>query len=227
MDIQSILSQAIDKGIDADSMTKLVDLAERMADRLAAQEFAGALAAFQDACPEIPKESTAEITTRGGSRYSYKYARLDSIVHIVRPVLARHSLSFTWDSTTGERDISCACILRHVNGHKITASFSCPTETKSGMNSQQAVGAALTYAKRMALVQALGLTTTEPDTDGRDLSAETITESQQADLLALATEVGADLELFCKYMKVQAFDEIRTSEFSRAISALQAKGRKP
>ena len=98
--VTDLLRLAVDKDIPAESLEKIVALHERIADRLAAQEFADALAAFQAECPSIIKNATAVVTGRSGGQFSYKFADLDHIAGIVRAPLREHGLSFTWDSQT-------------------------------------------------------------------------------------------------------------------------------
>lgn len=164
--VGNLLQQAIDKGISVEGLEKLVALHERMADRLAAQEFADALAAFQQECPPIPKNKTAEIVTHKGARYRYEYATLDAIANTVRPLLHQHGLSYSWDSATQNGVMDVTCTIRHRNGHRESARFTLTVDNPSAMNDQQKHGAALTYGRRQSLVAALGLTIGDPDTDG-------------------------------------------------------------
>jgi len=224
-EVIGLLQQAIDKGVDVEALEKLLTLHERVADRAAAQEFAGALAAFQAECPPIRKTSKAEIATRSGTRYSYQFASLDHIAEAVNPLLSTRGLSYTWDSETTDGSLRCVCTLRHVNGHSIQSSFACPLESKAGMSEQQKVAAALSYARRQSLTQVLGLTTTDPDTDAA--STETITEEQVANLESLMSEVGADRARFLSYLKVDSFDKLPESHFTGAIRALEAKRARP
>jgi len=164
--IIDLLQVAIEHNLPVETLERLQALHERVSDRAAANEFARELAAFQEECPPIVKSSTAKVMTRGGVNYSYKYAELDQIARTVRPLLARRGFSYTWDSDVRDMALHCVCILRHVNGHFEKANFSAPVESAAGMSEQQKHASALTYARRQSLVQVLGLTTTDPDTDG-------------------------------------------------------------
>lgn len=219
-----LLQQAVAKGVDVDSLSKLLDLHERMADRLAAQEFAAALAAFQEACPPIAKRSEAVVSTKSGGQYRFRYAELDEIARTVRPLLAKHGLSYSWDSALGGTGatIKATCVLRHVNGHCVTASFEAPTESLTqAMSAQQKHAAALTYARRQSLIQVLGLTTADPDLDGA--SHEPISPDQCVALEALVEEVGADRARFLAYMGVERMESVLADDYNRAVSALERK----
>jgi hypothetical protein len=221
--IQSLLKLAVTKGVDADQLDKLLTLKERVDDRKAAQEFAEALSSFQDQCPVIPKASTAKVVGRSGAAFTYQFADLDTIVRVIRPELRMNGLSFSWDSKTTDKMIMCICTLTHVNGHKETASFECPTDSKAGMSEQQKVASALTFARRQSLVQVLGLTVTDPDEDGGEADYERISAGQVADIEALISEVGADDKRFLKFMKVECLEDILASHYSMAVKALERK----
>jgi hypothetical protein len=224
-EITHMLQLALDKGVDVGTLERLVALHERVTDRAAAAEFAAALADFQDVCPSITKGRVARVSTSGGSHYSYNYADLSDIARTVRPLLHSRGFSYSWDSSFSEKLLSATCVLRHTNGHKESATFACPVDSKAGMSEQQKFAAALTYAKRMALIQVLGITTADPDTDGGN--PETISQDQADELRALATEVSADEPRFLAYMGVAAFEDIMRSNFNMARTALESKRRGP
>lgn len=219
--VTALIHMAVEKDLPVETLERLVALHERVTDRQAASEFAGALAQFQAECPPITKTSVAHVATQSGAKYSYNYAELPHIASTVGPLLHSRGFSYSWDSEIKEKMMSVTCTLRHVNGHKVTASFACPTEARAGMSEQQKFAAALSYAKRMSLIQVLGITTADPDTDGA--SHELLSKEQVAELRYLADEVGADIPKFLKFMQYDTFEEIPKSEFNRARVALNSK----
>lgn len=220
----SILRLGVEKGIDAESIERLSALAERWADRRAAEEYNAGLMEFQRTVPEILKAKTASIATKSGSKYSYRYAPLDLIDRTVKPILSRLGFSYSWDSKIEAGLMVVACTLRHVNGHRESSSFSCPTDSPNpGMTGQQKHAGAMSFARRQSLTAVLGLTTTEPDDDGMDPT--TISEEQEAKLRDLAASVGADEGRFLRYLGVKKWEDILASEYDRAVSALRAKGK--
>jgi hypothetical protein len=52
---------------------------------------------------------------------------------------------------------------------------------------------------------------------------EYITESQAADIIALAQEVNADMAAYRKFLGVNKLDELPAAQFERAIKALESK----
>jgi hypothetical protein len=223
-DITALLTKAVEKNLPVETLERLVALHERVSDRAAAAEFAGALADFQAECPAVAKTSTAKILTNSGSSFSYNYADLSQIAKTVRPLLHARGFSYSWDSEMKDKMLVCICTLRHINGHREKASFTSPVESKAGMSEQQKFAAALSYAKRMALIQVLGITTADPDTDGAN--PEVITHEQAEELRVLADEVGADTVKFLGYLGYPTFEEIRRTDFNSARTALESK-RKP
>lgn len=223
--VQSLLELAIEKNLSVDALERLVQLQERVMDRQSAQAFSLALAAFQEACPSIPKVATAKVATKSGGEYSYRFADLHSIVSVARPHLRANGLSFTWDSAVQNAGASMktTCYLRHVDGHASSASFECPTDAGSpGMSPQQRFASALTYSRRQSLVMVLGLTTCDPDVDGAEVG-ERLSPGQVAQLETMVEESGANRLKFLVYMGVGEMEDILQRDWRKAVVALEAK----
>lgn len=221
-EMAGLLRLAIEQRVPVDTLERLLTMHERIADRQAAKDFASALAEFQRECPPIAKTSTATRVKGNGTEKLYNYAELDEIARTIGPLLHTRGLAYSWDSSWGSDRITCVCKLRHANGHSETATFSCVTTAASPlMNAQQREAAALTYAKRQSLVQVLGLTTTEPDTDAED-SHEKISKSQAADVEAMIAEVGASLPRIYKWLSVKKIADVRVVDHARLIQYLNS-----
>jgi hypothetical protein len=221
--IVTILDRAVAQEMPPESLEKIVALYERVADRNAAQECAASLAAFQAECPIIGKNRTAQIPTRNGGSYSFQYADLDGIASTIRPLLHKHGLSYSWDSVVENGQITCTAIVRHVNGHSFSAKFTCPTASASAMSDQQKNASALTFARRQSLVQVLGLTTGDPDTDGAPDAGEKITDHELANLKVLIDEVKQDVPRFLKWAGVARLDDIPADKVGPAFHFLESK----
>lgn len=233
--ISAILDRAVQQGMAPDALEKLVGLFNQQEDRKAAREFAAALAEFQRQVPPIRKTSTAEVVSRTkGTRFSYAYAELDEIARTIQPLLHKLGLSYSWDSAFTEGTIICTCIVRHSNGHSAAAKFGCPTDSDAGMTPAQKYAAALTYARRQSLIQALGLTTCDPDSDAARSprpvdDGPKVTASQAADLDSLLDEVtGRNPDrrgAFLRYMGVEKLADLPASKLKQATTALENKRR--
>lgn len=217
-----MLRQGVAQGLSPEALEKLTGLLDRVQRRQAELEFAGALVAFQDACPVIPKSSTAKIVTGSGSGYEFKFADFEQIVETIRPHLTAQGLSFSFDASASGANLRCVCTLRHANGHSITSAFELPTENKSGATPQQKFGGALTYAKRTTLVSVLGLTLGDPDPEN-EMDPSTVTPEEAAMLRSMIAEVNADLGRFLKFFEAKSVEDIRRNRYAEAVRALERK----
>jgi uncharacterized protein YndB with AHSA1/START domain len=221
--ITALLHLAVEKGTPVAELSKLVDLHERMEARQSTKDFADAMARFQAECPSIKKASTAKIVTNGGATFDYTYAELDEIARTVNPILAKHGLSYTWDTSADEKMLTVVCTVRHNNGHSITSSFVLPVESKSAMSAQQKYGAAQTFAQRKSLSAVLGITTTDDDTDGGATTTVKITEDQATELGDLMKETNTQPSRFLKYLKVASLTDLPASDYAHAKTTLERK----
>jgi hypothetical protein len=114
------------------------------------------------------------------------------------------------------------CVLRHIDGHEERSRFPVPMKTDAAMSDAQKAGAALTYGRRQSLVAVLGLTTADEDTDA-PAEVAFITDSQAADLEALASEVKADRAAFLKFLGVSSFAAIPAARYREAVASLERK----
>jgi hypothetical protein len=130
-----------------------------------------ALSKAQKQFPAIPKDKT--VTKRGVSKsgkpfdYSYNYAAFETIVDIVRPILAEFGLSFIQEIIKHDNYGYCSTRILHASGQWIQTDF--PLVFKE--DDMQQYGGVSTYGKRYALNNALGLATDE-DMDANELGNE-------------------------------------------------------
>lgn len=220
--VMGLMQQAIERGVSVDALGKLVELQERVMRRRAELEFSQARAEFQNVCPPIPRSSKAKITTKSGTSFEYAYADFEQVVETVRPHLHARGFSFTFDSETDGKMLTCICHLRHANGHTIASRFALPTESASAMSEQQKYGAALSFAKRQSLVSVLGLALTDPEPEGGSVS-EPITAEQAANLSALIAETGVVLTKFTHHFGVARLDVMRQNQYPEAVALLEAR----
>lgn len=223
--VMALFEKALSGGVSADALEKLVMLKMKMDDRNAALDFANALSEFQQRCPPIPRTSTAQIATRSGGGYQYRYADFEQIAETTKPHLVALGLSYTFDSSVAGGNLTCTCTLRHVNGHMVSSSFTLPTSSSSAMSDQQRFGAALTFAKRQTLISVLGLALTDPEAPGEGSDPTLVDEDQAAKLKALAEEVKADAAKFLAYLGVESFGAIPAARYGEAVAALEQKRR--
>jgi hypothetical protein len=152
------------------------------------------------------------------------YASLDDIAATIRKPLGEHGFSYRWsDAIVEPGKLTLSCVVSHAGGHSKSSSITLPTESKAGCSEAQKVGAILTYAQRYSLINALGLTSCDEDTDGNaEATAETISE---ADLLSLEVALDSitppvDVAKFREYMGVQRLADIPASKVRQAFDAI-------
>jgi hypothetical protein len=234
MSPSGLIRFALEHKIDPAALKELVALHNAVEDRNAAREFNAARMRFRANCPPIVKNKTANITKReGGYSHSYSFADLPEIVRIVDGPLAAEGLSYTWDTEDANGKLHCTCILSHVNGHSERSSWTTTTETNAAMSAQQKVAAAYTFARRQTLIGVLGLTTTDPDTDGADVQGmRQITPNQAETILSLLAELGIDEKKFlATFPGAGKVADLRALQYPTAMAMLNsrkaAKGGKP
>lgn len=111
---------------------------------------------------------SAEIETRGGGSYGYKYADLSSIMTAVRPVMARHGLAISQPVQTIDDSLAVETLVMHTSGGIITSGR---LVVRMPPNPQQ-TGSTITYLRRYQLCALLGIA---PDDDDDGKAASPVT----------------------------------------------------
>lgn len=162
-----LLSLAIEKGTSIDQLERLMDLQERWEAKERRKLFFEALAKFQAKAPALKKAKIANVATRTGGSFQYKYADLGSITQEIKKPLSDAGLSYRWEFAENGDKMKVTCIISHVAGHVETTTMEGPRDTSGAKNDIQQVGSTHTYLQRYTLIGALGLSTAEQDTDGK------------------------------------------------------------
>lgn len=162
-----LIKQAIDKGLDVDSLAKLMDLQERWEATQARKAFFSCFTKFQSEVPDLRKTKQVLFETKGGGKTDYHYAPLASITRQISKVLKDNELSYRWEITDDVNQIKVTCIVSHVSGHSEHTTMTANPDTSGNKQAIQARGSAIEYLKRYTLVGALGLSTADSDVDGQ------------------------------------------------------------
>jgi hypothetical protein len=218
-----MLNRAVETGASLEMVEKLMTLQERWEKNQARKAFDNAIAAAKAEIPNITKNREVDFTSAKG-RTNYRYEDLGEIARVVSPILARHGLSYRYRTTSVPNEpVTVTCIVSHRDGHFEENTLCAGRDDSGNKNSIQAIGSTSTYLQRMTLKAALGLAVSNDDDGKTAETADAITLEQVEELVALADEVGADKEAFCRYFKVGGFADITTKDFPRAVSALNKK----
>jgi hypothetical protein len=176
MDLQTLMARALENNASVETIERLMALEDRLREQWARQQFFKDLASFQASVPPIERSKGVKEKTGGGVRYYY--APYEDIVRTIGPHLERYGFSHTEDTvmqpmskdeqtawTKSKGWLVATCEIHHRDGHSKTSTFRVPIGSEF-MTIQQEFGSASTFAKRYALLNALGLSTVGEDTDG-------------------------------------------------------------
>ena len=116
------------------------------------------------------------------------YAPLEDIVKITQPILSKYGFSISFStSQNGLDSVAVQCTLMHRDGHNTSTELMLPTKSVSNsMNAMQAIGAAITYAKRYTLSGILNIATGDDDNNGFTTNAKTSKPRMSPDQLEKA-----------------------------------------
>jgi hypothetical protein len=127
---------------------------------------AEALIALQSRLPRITRDNTADVQTKTGRNYTYRYADLNSIHEAVFPLLAECGLCWVCTPTIWADRFVLTYRLTHAASTEYIEGWY-PLPSSGG---PQDIGSAITYARRYALTAVLGIAPADDD-DGKAAQA--------------------------------------------------------
>ena len=155
----------------------------------------------------------------------YTYLPYDEIMREVQPLAEQFGFSISFSTDFKDARIIQTCTLQHIAGHhRDYKAFVRAGAGPHGATETQADGAAMTYAKRYSLCNALNIVV-ERDTDGQDARNEgaPISFEQAETLRDLVKETGADEARFLAFAGAKTYAEIGSARYDACFSALQKK----
>ena len=112
---------------------------------------------------DISKDSTG---------YGYNYTSFDKLVQYLRPLLAKHGISFVQMPVGDDKQVGLQTLYMHAeSGEWITNMIKSPIAESKGMNTYQSIGSAITYFRRYSLSSFVGIAS-EEDTDASSPQAK-------------------------------------------------------
>jgi hypothetical protein len=215
---------ARDPSADMDKMMQLMSWRKEIVAEQKRAAFDEAMAAAKAEIPVIRKNRRVGFDTKGGDRTEYNHEDMGEIARTVDPILAKFGLSYRFRvSSEVNAPVMVTCVVSHRDGHFEETTLTAGRDDSGKKNAIQQVGSTITYLQRYTLKAALGLAAARDD-DGRTSEApDTISLEQTEQLLAIADEVEADKEAFCRYFKIEGIAQLPTKDFDRAIAALNKK----
>lgn len=134
--------------------------------------------------------------------FKSKFAPLDNIIEMLRPVLPKHGLSFLQFTDTDETGIVVETVIAHESGEWVSGRLRMPAVKQD----PQGYGSALTYGRRYGLAAALGIVSDE-DVDGNGDDGKGAQPRQQSQLTAQpqsqsSQQLTASQESFAKLQQL-------------------------
>lgn len=218
--VLEILQQAVAMKPDIATLRGLFELQKDFMKMQAEQAYHEAMARLQAKMPQINKAGQAK---------NSKFAKLEDIDVIIRPLLAEEGFAFSFDEEGHtDKTVTFAGKISHAMGHSETKRLTVPIDS-AGTNREgrairpaiQDAGSTVSYARRYLIKMHLNLIERDEDTDGE--SKKQITEDQAKDLHAALDEVKMDVPRFLLYMQVGAVSEILAVDYRKALNAIEVK----
>lgn len=226
-----MVTQAVSNGASIEVVGRLLELHERWEASRARKAFDAAMSdAKAEIAPIHKNRSVGFESKNGGSKTSYKHEDLAEVARTIDPVLAKHGLSYRFQTVQEGNTVKVTCIVAHRDGHSETNSLSAGNDTSGNKNSIQAIGSTITYLQRYTLKASLGLAASNDD-DGAKSSqtadeAKLISEEQFDALKELIMSTGSDPVRFCGVLKINQLADLPAARFDYAHGELMKKAAK-
>ena len=222
--LQVIERAAQNPSVDPDKMERLLTIYERVKDKQAETAYNVSMNQAQANVSEV-------VTDLKNSQTNSRYASFTALDRILRPIYidAGFSLSFDTGDAPAPDMVRVLCLVAHRDGFKRIYHIDMPADGKGAkggdvMTKTHAAGSAVSYGMRYLLKMIFNVAVRDPDDDdGNQAGRVPITESQAADLRALATEIGANIPAFLKVIGAKTFELIPADRYKDALATLEAK----
>ncbi len=215
LNIDGLLQTAIQQGVSVEQMRELLEMGKEMKRELAKEEFNKAMAAFQAECPVVKRKKEGSVTKKGV--VAFKYAPLEDIVIEVKPVLAKHGLSYKFKPNTNDAGVvtSVRCYATHIAGHSEYSEMRVERDAKTPLMSEsQNNASSITFAKRHAFKNMFGIVD-EGEDDENSLPRGGENKLKVPDVEELRTTIeklGRNEGVIVKKFGVTTLDELSDKE---------------
>lgn len=225
-----IMRAVKDPACDPTKMAQLLELSRQVRADDAKAAYTTALVALKPLLPVIDRKGRITITEKGNKDniiQSTAYALWEDIDAALTPILHAHGfvLTFRCGSTGApEHRVTVTGVLSHEMGHSEETTMTLPLDTSGSKNNVQAVGSSTSYGKRYTAGLLLNLRTKGEDDDGKvGGDPGPVSEAQAETIIGLLTRDKADVQLFCKSMKVASIIEIPAGRYGEAIERINTR----
>ena len=221
--IVMIMDAARDKTIDIDKLERLMAMQREMVTDQRRVAFIAAKARIMPDMPRIKKNGTISYPTKDGGRVETKYALLEDMDKIIRPIIGAEGFSQSYNTSSADGGkLKVILTVSHREGHHESIDATFPIDDSGSKNKTQAIKSTVSYGRRTLTEMFWDLIEEGADTDGVDPTP--LTDDEVKDLNASAQEVfGSDLKRFMVYMKVGSLSEILKKDLKKAYVAIDVK----
>lgn len=203
-----MLATALERGVDPDTLGKLMALQERWEANQGKKAFNSAIADAKAAIAPV---------VRNAKGHNGQYADFSAYATAIDATLAKHGLNYRFRTTQTDR-ITVTCILSHRDGYSEENSLSGSPDTSGSKNSIQAIGSTQTYLMRYTLIGALGLSSTKDDNGAAAGDDSVLTADQIAQIRKALDFRGRTEEQLLKHIKLESLEDIRASKFKDVLA---------
>lgn len=217
-----VIARAVaDPRIDVEKMERLLAMQERVMADQRKTAFMAAMARLQAVLPQINKY---------GQGKNSKFAKLEDIDLVIRPLLAQEGFSFSFDEEAHtDKTVTFIAVLSHSDGHSECKRVTVPVDSAASNREGKAIrppiqdaGSTISYARRYLIKMHLNIIEKDEDTDGEDLRP--ITAEQVKDIETLIQDTKSDKAKFLQLIAgVAELKDIPQRDYARVINALQVK----
>ena len=170
--VLSVLERGLDKGLDADSMEKVLSMQERVLDRQSERAFNAALVIVQQEMPIIEKG-------RENTQTRSQYADMEDILKVAPKVYTKHGFCLSYGTADSKLDehVRVTGNLMHSQGHSKQYNVDIPLDMAGIQGSvnktkTHGTGSAITYGQRYLIKLIFNLNTGDDD-DGNAAGGDT------------------------------------------------------
>jgi hypothetical protein len=223
-----MISLAVEKGMDLDKISKMMELQERWETNQARKEYSLAMVRVQKKMPMVTKKER-------NAQTNSKYAAYDEIIKVCQPIYTEEGFSVTFYQGCGtpedplpEGYIRVSADIMHDSGHTRNVHVDIPVETtgpKGGavMTKVHATGSAFSYGKSYLIRLIFNIPTGDDDDGNRAGGTLTyISEKQLSTITDMINAKSVESSKFLSYLGVDSIEKIPMTDFNKAMTALRA-----
>jgi len=224
--IVSVIERAaMNPDVDVSKMERLLDMQQRILDRSAKEAFNAAFAAMQPELPVIPKRGAIK---NSSNRVQSTYGKWEDTDRLIRPVLHTHGFGLSFRTEEGDGCLYVTSVLAHRDGHSEQTTLRLPIDNSGSKNVVQGVGSSLSYGKRYTAGAILNLIYQDDpgDDDGQlagRIAVERIGDAHLSNLRREIKDLDVNEAKFCRFLRVEALEDLPADRFADAVDALAAK----